>query len=122
MLTLDGIPPDRLGRRSRYRAGMVPAGLPHGGLAEAEAQLRHTTVPTRTLGTRIIIARSPDGAPLALAVIASIVWRQLDDWSTPTEIDRRLAEAFPDVAEQDRMNARAEILGMLQGEDLIERR
>ncbi len=67
------------------------------------------------------MARPRDGAPVVLASTAAFVWHQLDNWITPHEIDRRIADAFPDVAEEDRVMARTEILGMLTDDDLIER-
>ena len=57
-----------------------------------------------------------------MAPTAALVWRTLDDWITPAEIDRRLAETFPEVGQEDRVVARTEILGMLQDDELIERR
>ena len=57
-----------------------------------------------------------------MAPTAALVWRTLDDWVTPAEIDRRLAETFPEVGQEDRVVARTEILGKLQDDELIERR
>ena len=58
---------------------------------------------------------------MVLAATASFVWGQLESWITADEIDRRMAEAFPDVGEDDRVIARAEILGALADDDLVER-
>ena len=53
---------------------------------------------------------------------AVLVWRILDEWTTPGEMDRYLAEAFPEVGDDDRVMARTEIIGVLQDDDLVERR
>lgn len=83
--------------------------------------LRHRRVPMRVFGEKLIVARPLDGAPVVLASTAAFVWHQLDGWITPGEIDRRIADAFPEVAEEDRVIARTEILGMLTDDDLLER-
>jgi Coenzyme PQQ synthesis protein D (PqqD) len=100
---------------------MLPADVPGHALPEMTAKLRHRRVPTRLVGEKVIVARPHDGAPVVLAATASFVWRQLESWTTADEIDRRMAEAFPDVREDDRVIARAEILGMLANDDLVER-
>jgi len=84
--------------------------------------LRHRRVPMRALGDELIVARPRDGAPIVMASTAARVWQLMEDWTTPVEIDRRLAEAFPEVAAEDRAAARTEILRMLRDDDLIERR
>ena len=60
--------------------------------------------------TQLIVARPRDGAPVVMAATAALVWRPLEDWTTPAEIDRRLGEAFPEIADEDRVAARTEIL------------
>jgi hypothetical protein len=83
--------------------------------------MRHRYLPTRVLGDAVIVARPRDGAPVVMESTAARVWQLLDDWTNPVGIDRGLAEAFPEVAEEERMAARAEILRMLRDDDLIER-
>ena len=83
---------------------------------------RHRHVPVRTFGAKLIVARPGDGAPVVMEANAALVWRCLDDWTTASEIDTRLAEAFPEVAEGDRLRARTTILAMLQDDGLVERR
>jgi hypothetical protein len=68
----------------------------------------------------LIVARPRDGAPTVLEANAVIVWHVMDDWTTTGEIDRRLADAFPDVAGHERERARSEILRTLRADDLIE--
>jgi hypothetical protein len=75
----------------------------------------------RVLGNEVIVARPRDGAPVVMASTAALVWHQLNGWTTPGEIDRFLAETFPEVADEDRVAARTEILRMLRDDDLIER-
>jgi hypothetical protein len=82
--------------------------------------LRHRRVPLRVFGTKLIVARPSDGAPVVMAPTASLVWRLLDDWTTQAEIDRRLAEEFPEVRDADRVTALAKILGTLRDDDLLE--
>jgi hypothetical protein len=84
--------------------------------------LRHRRVPMRVCGDEAIVARPRDGAAVVMASTATVVWRSLDDWTTTAEIARRLAEAFPEVGESDRAAAQAEILQMLQDEELLESR
>ena len=98
---------------------MSQAGKP-GRDSTERTTLRHRRVPMRALGEALIVARPRDGAPVVLAPTAAFVWHQLDGWITPGEIDRRTADAFPEVAEKDRVKARTEILGMLTDDDLIE--
>ena len=79
---------------------MLTAGSPGcepTGHAEVPAMLRHRTVPMRAFGDTVIAARPRDGGPVVMVSTAALVWRQLDDWITPGEIDRRLAEEFPAV-------------------------
>ncbi len=90
-----------------------PAGL--------ERSVRHLAVPSRELGDKLIVARPADGAPVVLAATAAVVWRELDEWKAPGEIDRRLAEVFPGVAVHDREAALAEILDALTDDGLLER-
>ena len=84
--------------------------------------LRRRRLPTRTLGDTVIVARPLDGGPIVMASTAALVWRHLDGWTTPAEIDQLLAATFPKVVEKDRTDARTEILKTLQDEDLVERR
>lgn len=86
------------------------------------AALRHRRVPTRVFGDKLVVARPRDGAPVVLEANAALVWRCLDDWTTPDAIDGRLADAFPAVAAAERVAARTEILTALQDDDLLERR
>ena len=83
--------------------------------------VRRRRVPTRTLVDRLIVARPLDGAPVVLAPTAAVIWRLLDGWTSTEAVDRGLADAFPDVSEQERVEARTEILAMLHREDLLER-
>ena len=83
---------------------------------------RHRRVPVRAFGEKLIVARPGDGAPVVMEPNAALVWRCLDDWTTASEIDAHLAEAFPAVAEGERLAARTTILAMLQDDGLVERR
>jgi hypothetical protein len=85
------------------------------------ANLRHRRVPMRVLGDALIVARPRDGAPVVMESTAAHVWQLLDEWTDSVGIDRGLAEAFPEVAEEERVAARAEILRTLRDDDLIER-
>jgi hypothetical protein len=91
------------------------------GIGFAVMVLRHRPVSERVFGEKLIVARPRDGAPVVMEPNAAIVWRQLDDWTTPVEIDRRLGEVFPGTADEVRVTTRAQILGMLENDDLIER-
>ena len=104
-----------------YRAAMCPPGLPSGDASEAAEVVRHRRVPMRVLRGETIVARPRDGAPVVMASTAALVWQQLDGWTTPRAIDRLLAAAFPEVAGDERVAARTEILKMLRDEDLLER-
>ena len=83
--------------------------------------LRHRPVPERRFGIKVIVARPRDGAPVVIEPDAVLVWRQLDDWTTPREIDCRLAEAFPEVAREERVMGRARVLQNFEDDDLLER-
>ena len=97
--------------------------LPHAtGPAEKASALRHRRVPNRVLGDTLIVARPRDGAPVVMSSTAALVWRELEDWTTPAEVDVRLADAFPEVPEEERVAARIEILTALRNDDLLERR
>lgn len=85
----------------------------------AEPQLRHRVVPSRELGTKLVVARPRDGAPVVLAPTAAAVWRLLDAWTTVGDIDSGLAETFPEVAATDRIEARVAILAALSDDDLL---
>jgi hypothetical protein len=76
----------------------------------------------RRVGETVIVARPRDGAAVMVAGTAAFVWRLLDDWISPAAIDFGLAEAFPDVAVDERLTARREILRMLSDDDLLEPR
>jgi len=97
------------------------ADLPSRERSEMVGNLRHRRVPMRELGDALLVARPRDGAPVVMESTAAGAWRLLDDWISPVGIDRGLAEAFPEVPEEDRVAARTEILRMLWDEDLIER-
>ena len=84
-------------------------------------RLRHRRVPTRTLADTLIAARPRDGGAVVMEATAAVVWQQLERWTTEDEIDQRLAMVFPDVADEERIAARTEILRHLGDEDLIER-
>jgi hypothetical protein len=81
---------------------------------------RRRRVPTRTLGDIVIVARPRDGGPVVLESTAALVWQQLENWTTPDEIDQTLAKVYPDVPDEDRVEARIETLKVLGGEGLIE--
>jgi hypothetical protein len=86
----------------------------------SEARVRHPRVPERQFGSKLIVARPPDGAPVVLDATAAHIWRRMDGWNTPAAIDRDVAETFPDVPEDERVAARTKILRMLQDDDLLE--
>jgi hypothetical protein len=58
---------------------------------------------------------------VVLAPTAAFVWSLLEQWMTPEDIDRRLAEAFNEVPAEERLAVRTEILAMFGDEDLVER-
>jgi hypothetical protein len=89
---------------------------------EEAVEWQRRRVPARAFGQKLIVARPGDGAPVVMEANAALVWRCLDDWTTASEIDARLADAFPAVADGDRVAARTKILAMLQDDDLVERR
>src|SRR5262249_31330523 len=58
---------------------VVPADALRGcELARRHVMLRHRTVPERVFGTKLIVARPSDGAPVVLEPDAVLVWRGLD--------------------------------------------
>ena len=99
---------------------MVVAGDRRGRF-DPTCRLRHRLVPTRTFGSKLIVARPRDGAPVVLAPTAAVVWRQTGTWTTLREVVQRLGDAFPYVDERERMNVASAILGLLEDDDLIER-
>jgi hypothetical protein len=90
-------------------------------IAPIAPAVRRRAVPSRRLGDQLVVARPLDGAPVVLAPTAAIIWRVLDDWTTPDGIDLRLAEVFPDISARDRETARTQILIALSDDDLLER-
>lgn len=98
--------------------GIDPA---HDG-ADGTVVLRRRLVPTRAVGDRLVVARPSDGAPVVLPPTAALIWRVLDGWVSPAEIDRALAAAFADVPEPERTAARVDVLAMLDRDGLLERR
>src|SRR5262249_33796327 len=112
----------RMGDEGGYAAAVMQAGKPHGAPAHAPVMFRHRPVPYRAFANRLIVARPFDGAPVLLANTAACVWRALDDWTTTDRIDGRLAEHFPEVAAEERVVARIEILRILGDDDLVESR
>jgi hypothetical protein len=75
----------------------------------------------RTVGPTVIVARPRDGAPVVMPTVAARIWRGLDRWTTTEEIDRDLAQTFPEVPDEERVAALQEILTVLHDEDLVER-
>jgi hypothetical protein len=53
---------------------------------------------------------------------ALVVWHLLDHWTTEAELDRRLAERFPEVGAEERTAARLETVRTLSDGDLLEHR
>jgi len=100
---------------------MSAVGEGKSGRAALNGPIRHRSVPWRALGDKLVVARPGDGAPVVLAATAAFVWRELDDWIAMGELDRRLAQVFPDVSTRDREDARAAILLALTDDDLLER-
>lgn len=94
-------------------------------MAERSKQARelcHRAVPERAIGDKIVVARPDDGSPVVLAPTAAIIWRALDDWTTPVEVGKLLAAVFPTVSDTDRTDAVADAIALLAADDLIERR
>src|SRR5258708_3751777 len=100
---------------------MLPRGHSTRGPAEPGVALRRRCVPTRVVGNELILARPRDGAPLLMAPVAAVVWRLFGAGTTRDHVCRGLAEAFPDVAEEERVAAVTEVLRLLRDDDLIER-
>jgi len=101
---------------------MVQVEPPRREQNETTAMLRGRRRPTRSVGTAVIVARPSDGVPVRLEGTAAVIWRLLEDWTTPAAIDRRLAEEFPEVPPDERTATRAVILGILRDDGLIEPR
>jgi hypothetical protein len=78
-------------------------------------------VPERTFGDRLIVARPRDGAPVELGPTAVLVWQLLDGSREVEDLDRDLADLFPEVLPGERARARREIVVMLLDDDLVER-
>ncbi len=97
---------------------MPQAALPGSG---ADGRLRRRRVPTRDLGDRLVVARPRDGAPVVIASTSAFVWQLLEEWTTVEQIDRALAETFPEVTADDRRRGQAEIMAMLTDDELVER-
>ena len=93
----------------------------NGGHAEPAERLRHRPVPHRQFGATLVVARPRDGEAVVMTATALVVWRLLDDWTTADDLDRALAERFPDVGTDDRMAARLDIVRTLHEDDLLER-
>jgi hypothetical protein len=100
---------------------MSMAGLPNRDPAGMAGMLRHRRAPVRIFGDTLIAARPRDGAPVVMESTAALIWHELDGWTTVEEIDLRLAEAFPQVPNAERVAARIQIVTMLRDDDLIER-
>lgn len=100
---------------------MTPAASPHTSSAGEPTRLRHRSVPEREFGDRLIVARPVDGAPVVLAAPAAFVWRQLDEWVSLHDLDRRVAASYPGLPTQERWAACEQILEKLGDDDLVER-
>ena len=100
---------------------MSAAGNGGDALRAVDGRVRHRSVPWRAFGDKLIVARPSDGGPVVLAATAAFVWRHLDDWTTPGELDQRLADVYPVVSGRDREEATAAILVALMDDDLLER-
>jgi hypothetical protein len=90
-------------------------------VSDLATAVRRRRVPARAFGTKLIVARPRDGAPVVLEATAAVVWRRTEDWTTLLEIVADLGEAFPGVEEEERRTAAREILRQLEDDDLIER-
>jgi hypothetical protein len=84
-------------------------------------RLRHLPVSYREFGATLVAARPRDGEALVMTSTAVVVWHLLDDWTTARDLDRALAQRFPEVGVDDRMTARVDIVRMLHDDDLLER-
>jgi len=82
--------------------------------------LRHRLVPHREFGATVVAARPRDGVAVVMTSTAVVVWHLLDDWTTEADLDRRLAERFPEVGTDERTTACVEILQVLCDDDLLE--
>jgi hypothetical protein len=91
------------------------------GDAEPVERLRHRVVPCREFGSTLIAARPRDGEAVVMTATAVVVWHLLDDWTTVDELDRALADRFPEIATDERAAARADIVRTLHEDDLLER-
>ncbi len=76
----------------------------------------------RPQGRFEVVVRRPDGTPAVLAPAAAFIWRQLDRWTTPDEIDAAIAESFPEVSAADRRASLGKVVADLERDDLLERR
>lgn len=79
-------------------------------------------MPDRIVGDQVVAAGAGDADPVVLGGVAAVVWVELDEWTTEGEVAGRLANAFPDVAEQERSEMLAQALRMLDEAGLLERR
>ena len=69
-----------------------------------------------------MLARPRDGTALVLGPTAAVVWSALEGWTTPSTLDAALGDVFPEVSAAERSAALDEILTLLEGEALLERR
>lgn len=83
--------------------------------------MRHRSVPERTVGAQIVIARPHDGAAFLLPATAALIWQLTADWVVLTEVSRELERWHPEVEPQQRADALTEIITMLDGMGLLER-
>jgi len=90
-------------------------------MAVISAVVRRRRVPERMFGSKVIVARPTDGTPVVLAATATVVWRRIEGWTTLFEVVDALGDAFPTVAEDERLLTASEILERLEDDELIER-
>jgi hypothetical protein len=89
--------------------------------ADDHVPVRRVPVPQRTVGDQIVIARPVDGTPIVLGATAATVWSALAIWRRPPELDRLLAERWPEVHDRTRQRALEDILALLDSEGVLER-
>lgn len=81
--------------------------------------LRRVPRPQRRVGDVYVIAAA-DGTPIALDPTSGLVWARLDEWRRVDDLDRFLANTYPDVPAAERTASLSAMIDMLTAEALVE--
>jgi hypothetical protein len=84
--------------------------------------VRLRNVPKRQVLDQIVLARPSDGTAIVLHSAAALIWYLLEEWTDFEELALLLTERYPTTTESDRERGLTEVLGLLEKEDLLERR